>query len=123
MVTTTWGEWRRTHPETTVLSLDTGHRRDYAEGAAYRDYFATDRLMFEVPVTDDRLKNKDEVVVMLLPDADGTPRPLAIDVDLLRDNRVFQTEHAGHRLVVVTTRRVRKPRVRGRRRPIHGCAG
>ena len=105
VVTTTWGEWRRTHPETTVLSLETGHRRDYSEGAAYRDYFATDRLMFEVQATDDRLKNKDEVVVMLLPDASGTQRPLAIDVDLLRDNRVYQTEYAEHRLVVVTTRR------------------
>ena len=91
--------------ETTVLSLETGHQRDYSEGAAYRDYFRTDRLMFEVQATDDRLNNKDEVVVMLLPDAAGAPRPLAIDVDLLRDNRVFQTEHAGRRLVVVTTRR------------------
>ena len=32
VVTTTWGEWRRTHPETTVLSLETGHQRDYSEG-------------------------------------------------------------------------------------------
>ena len=104
VVTTTCGEWRRTHPETTVLSLETGHRRDYAEGAAYRNYFSHDRLMFQVAETDDRLNNKDEVVVMLLADAAGTPRPLAIDVDLLRDNRVFQTEHAGQRLVVVTTR-------------------
>ena len=105
VVTTTWGEWRRTHPETTVLSLDTGHRRDYAEGAAYRDYFSNDRLMFQVAQADDRLDNKDEVVTLLLADAAGTQRPLAIDVELLRDNRVYQTEHAGHRLVVVTTRR------------------
>ena len=61
VVTTSWGEWRRRHPGTRVLSLDTGHRRDYAEGAAYRDYFATDALMFSVPVLDTRLKNKDEV--------------------------------------------------------------
>jgi len=46
VVTTTWGEWRRRHPHTSVLSIDTGHTRDYAEGAAYRDYFATDALMF-----------------------------------------------------------------------------
>ena len=32
-----------------MLSLDTGHERDYSEGAAYRDYFATDELMFAVP--------------------------------------------------------------------------
>jgi len=57
VVTTTWGEWRRDHPSTTVLSLDTGYERNYAEGAAYRDYFATDRLMFEVPTSDTRLKH------------------------------------------------------------------
>ena len=105
VVTTTWGEWRRTHPETTVLSLETGHRRDYSEGAAYRDYFSHDRLMFQVAQTDDRLDNKDEVVVMQLADPAGAVQPLAIDVDFLRGNRVFQTEHAGRRLVVVTTRR------------------
>ena len=57
VVTTTWGEWRRDDPSTTVLSLDTGYERNYAEGAAYRDYFATDRLMFEVPTSDTRLKH------------------------------------------------------------------
>jgi len=49
VVTTTWGEWRAAHPGTTVLSLDTGHQRDYSEGAAYREYFGTDELMFQVP--------------------------------------------------------------------------
>jgi hypothetical protein len=65
-VTTTWGEWRRRHPDTAVLSVDTGFSRNYGEGVAYRDYFATDRLMFQVPSTDDRLNNKDEVLVMLI---------------------------------------------------------
>jgi hypothetical protein len=67
VVTTTWGEWRRMHPDTLVLSRDTGHQRDSSEGAAYRDYFATDRLMFEVPRVDDRLDNKDEVLVIRFP--------------------------------------------------------
>ena len=31
VVTTTWKEWRRRHPNTLVLSLDTGHRRDYGD--------------------------------------------------------------------------------------------
>ena len=47
-----------------MLSLETGYERDYAEGAAYRDYFGTDRLMFEVPAADSRLKNKAEVLVL-----------------------------------------------------------
>ena len=49
VVTTTWGRWKTLHPETTVLTLATGHRRDYGEGVAYHSYFATDRLMFQVP--------------------------------------------------------------------------
>lgn len=64
VVTTTWGKWKQLHPETDVLSLRTGHTRDYGEGVAYRRYFATDRLMFTVPKLDDRLKNKDEVLII-----------------------------------------------------------
>ena len=103
VVTTTWGEWRRTHPQTTVLTVDTGHQRDYSEGAAYREYFATDRLMFQVPYQNDRLDNKDEVVVLLAEDSAGLRHPLAIAVDFLDDHRLFQTEHAGRRLLVVTS--------------------
>ena len=36
VVTTTWGEWRRQHPATNVPSLDTGHRRDFAQGRRSR---------------------------------------------------------------------------------------
>jgi hypothetical protein len=73
VVTTTWGEWRRRHPHTLVLDLDTGYERDYSEGAAYRDYFATDQLMFGVPALDQRLKNKDEVLGILLSSDPQTP--------------------------------------------------
>ena len=62
IVTSTWGEWKKRHPNTKVLSIDTGYRRDYGEGVAYREYFATDDLMFSVPKLDKRLKNKDEVL-------------------------------------------------------------
>ena len=104
MVTTTWGEWRTRHPETTVLSLETGQQRDYSEGAAYRDYFSTDRLMFQVQARDDRLDNKDEVVVLLFDDpAGGTRHPVALSVDFLEDHPVFQAEAAGHLFVVVTS--------------------
>ena len=105
VVTTTWGEWRDTHPATTVLSLDTGHRRDYSEGAAYRGYFSTDELMFQVSSTDTRLKNKDEVLVMLLDDPTpvGRRRPLAIAASFLQRHRVFHHTFAGRNLAVVTS--------------------
>ena len=105
VVTTTWGEWRSTHPATTVLSLDTGHRRDYSEGAAYRGYFSTDELMFRVSKTDDRLKNKEDVLVMQLDDPTeaGRRRRLAISARFLNTNRVFHHNFAGRNLVVVTS--------------------
>ncbi len=105
VVTTTWGEWKRLHPQTTVLTLDTGHDRDYSEGAAYREYFATDRLMFRVPRLDARLANKDEVVVMLLEDAHGERQPLAISADYLADTPLLHRRHAGRGLLVVTSDR------------------
>ena len=45
-----WAEWRRAHPGTRVLAIETGFIRNYAAGAAYRDYFASDRLMFPAAV-------------------------------------------------------------------------
>ena len=105
VVTTTWGEWRNKHPTTTVLSLNTGHRRDYSEGAAYRNYFSTDELMFQVSNRNDRLRNKEEVLVMLFDDlnGEGQRRPLAIVASLLQKNRVFHHRHAGRNLVIVTS--------------------
>jgi hypothetical protein len=107
VVTTTWGEWRRLHPESTVLSLETGHQRDYSEGAAYRDYFRTHNLMFAVPDTDERLRNKDEVLALVLPDPDGEgARALAISAEFLarKQNRVFHARLGGRELVVITSR-------------------
>jgi hypothetical protein len=103
-VTTTWGEWRRRHPGTDVLSLDTGHERDYSEGAAYRDYFSTDRLMFSVPSTDTRLSNKAEVLVMRLPLGGGRSQPVAIAAEFLARRPVYQTRLAEHDVVIVTSR-------------------
>jgi hypothetical protein len=104
VVTTTWAEWRRAHPDTTVLSLDTGFTRDYSEGAAYRDYFATDALMFDVSEHDDRLLNKAEVLALRLPRQAGEPaRPLAISADYLLEHPVYHIDATEPPLVVVTS--------------------
>ena len=100
VVTTTWGEWRRRHPDTRVLSLDTGHRRDYSEGAAYRDYFATDELMFIVPELDRRLRNKAEVLALVL----GDGEPLAIAAKYLDHHRLYHDRLGGVDFVVFTDR-------------------
>ena len=104
VVTTTWKEWRTQHPETTVLSLNTGHRRDYGEGVAYRSYFGTDNLMFQVSRTDERLRNKDEVLVMHFNKANSTnSTQLAIANQFLMDKRVFNYQIAEKNIVVLTS--------------------
>ncbi|MEE9213436.1 MAG: DUF3179 domain-containing protein [Thermodesulfobacteriota bacterium] len=100
VVTTTWGEWKKRHPDTKVLSLNTGHRRDYSEGAAYREYFATDDLMFNVPKLDKRLKNKDEVLGLVFPESSG--KPMAISVDYLSKNPVYQNSIDNKQFVIFT---------------------
>ena len=104
VVTTTWREWRRRHPDTTVLDVDTGHDRDYGEGVAYRDYFATDALMFTVPEDDGRLANKAEVLALRFPqDVPGRiDATLAIDAALLAREPVHRDALAGVTFVVLT---------------------
>ena len=48
-----WADWRARHPETTVLSLDTGFNRNYGEGVTYNAYFASPDLMFPAHVSDE----------------------------------------------------------------------
>lgn len=103
IVTTTWGEWRAAHPATTVLSLETGHDRNYAEGAAYREYFDNDRLMFRVPRVDTRLKNKDDVLGVLVPAPGGGRQAVAFSAAFLARTRVHHETIEGRSLVVLTS--------------------
>ncbi len=61
VVITTWANWRRDNPGTRVLSLNTGHRRDYGSGVVYRDYFASPDLMFPTQ-TDQRVHQQKDYV-------------------------------------------------------------
>ena len=99
VVTTNWGEWKSLHPDTHVLSLKTGHRRDYGEGVAYRQYFGTDELMFTTPAQDPRLKNKDEVFIIRHRDDE---EPLALHADFLSENPVYHDKFSDLNFVVAT---------------------
>ncbi len=98
VVTTTWGKWRDLHPETTVLSQDTGHSRDYSEGAAYKHYFETDQLMFVVPETDSRLKNKAEILAL----RGKSNERLAIDAEFLATKPIHHDKIGDQEIVVIT---------------------
>ncbi len=99
ITTTTWKAWKALHPTTKVLSLDTGFERDYGEGVAYRAYFRTHDLMFPVPDRDNRLKNKQEIVALLI---DG--EPVAFDVRFLRKNSLYEDKTGGCAFVILTDR-------------------
>jgi len=58
---TTWSNWQNQHPETKVLSLETGFNRDYTPGRPYSTYFSSANLMFPALVDDKRLEPKDYV--------------------------------------------------------------
>jgi hypothetical protein len=55
-----WDDWRAANPKTLVLSLETGHRRDYGPGVVYQEYFASPDLMFPA-LADKHLQKKDYV--------------------------------------------------------------
>ncbi len=100
VVTTTWGKWKSLHPNTKVLSLDTGHQRDYDEGVAYHAYFATDELMFHTPFQDSRLDNKREVLALRFKGQAG--KSVAIDTEYLEQNPVYQNTLGNQKYVVIT---------------------
>jgi len=100
IVTTTWGEWKKRHPDTKVLSINTGYRRNYDEGAAYSQYFATDDLMFTVPKLDKRLKNKDEVLGIVF--IEHPDMPFAVSSSYLFKNSIYHNNIGNKEFVVLT---------------------
>ena len=98
LVTTTWGEWKARHKDSTVLSLNTGHNRDYGEGVAYRSYFGTDELMFTVPKIDNRLLNKDEVLAL----RNGTEQ-VGFAIKFLKKKKVHHDHLGSQKLVILST--------------------
>ncbi|MET2984362.1 DUF3179 domain-containing (seleno)protein [Aureibaculum conchae] len=98
--TTTWGAWRKRHPTTQVLSIETGHARNYAEGEAYKDYFADDNLMFPVQRLDRRLPNKARVFIPR--PKNFAAQPLAIAVDYLKRKRIHHDKIEDQRLLIIT---------------------
>jgi hypothetical protein len=60
-VVTRWRDWLVRHPDTTVLSLETGHDRPYLPGEPYADYFASPATMFPVARRRSELPEKERI--------------------------------------------------------------
>lgn len=58
---TPWKVWRAAHPDTKVLSLETGHQRDYLTGEPYIDYYLAKEMFFPAVMKDWSRQPKDLV--------------------------------------------------------------
>jgi hypothetical protein len=61
VVHTSWSDWRRRHPRTLVLSLDTGHNRDYGRDP-YAGYELSEQLIFPVQFRSEGFHPKERVL-------------------------------------------------------------
>jgi hypothetical protein len=57
----TWGDWKKLHPDSLVLTTDTGHLRSYATDP-YGDYYTDPRIIFPVDNMDDRMHPKEIIL-------------------------------------------------------------
>jgi len=60
---TTWKAWRQQHPDTRVLSRETGHRRNY-DSTPYGNYKESKTVFFPISERDDRFHPKAWVIGM-----------------------------------------------------------
>jgi hypothetical protein len=96
VVIDTWDSWYEKNPETKVLSLNTGHNRDYRSGVVYNAYFASQDLMFPVVVDQSKLRQKD-YVFGIRQFGGSKAWPLAA----FNDNPVINDEILGRALVLI----------------------
>ena len=101
-VFTEWGRWKARHPDTRVLSTDTGIMRNYRQDP-YGDYnpisgyYAPDsRRMFPVMNESDRYPTKKEVLGFRDQD-----RAVAVDLDTLRGAGVIERRIDDERYIVI----------------------
>ena len=100
VITTTWKEWSSQYPDAKVLSLETGHKRNYSEGEAYKEYFGTDALMFPVPLQDKRLRNKARVLIPRIENYQADP--LAISINFLKKHKMLYDSINGNSLLILS---------------------
>ena len=100
MTVATWSDWLELHPDSTVLSLDTGFDRDYLPpsepGSAYFEYRNSPDQLFLTFNVDDRLPEKAMVTGVQFGD-----QARAYPIDLLAEELVVNDTVGGKDLVIV----------------------
>lgn len=83
-----WADWRRSHPDTLVLSVD---GREHVDRNPYDNYFASDGTFRDLEIDDQRLAPKEPIYSFRL-----DRRPLAVSHRAVEGGALF--EIGGHRL-------------------------
>jgi hypothetical protein len=94
---TTWADWRELHPDTLVLSTETGYGLKY-DASPYRSYERSNRLMFDVEERNRAYKNKHLVLGVSIGDQH---RAYPFDELRARGARQFKDRFAGREVTVV----------------------
>jgi hypothetical protein len=104
VIWTTWEKWKAVHPETEVLSRETGFIRNYnAEGDPYgsyltnEGYYTSNDIIFKPVNTDQRLNPKTVVVGI----RDEDRNAVAIVKDTLREDKTITTELGDREITIV----------------------
>ncbi len=97
MEVTSWADWLARHPETLVLSLDTGHPRQYNR-RVYQGYFSKPDLMFPVEPLDERMPAKSPVLGVT---SGKVHRAYALSTFVGQEAGTFIDTLDGHRLTLV----------------------
>jgi len=84
-----WSRWKAAHPDTLVLSTDTGFVEDYSTDH-YGKYRDSTRIVFPVSEEDNRIHPKSVVFGFDLEEG-----PVAYTESLLQEHRNFSHEHNG----------------------------
>ncbi|MDE0269222.1 MAG: DUF3179 domain-containing (seleno)protein [Acidimicrobiaceae bacterium] len=88
VITTTWGEWRNAHPETTIIAEDGGIGRSYPlDPLRGRD---DDGPIFPIGDVDDRLDVHDQVFGVVIDDGTPIAFPAAAVTAALEDGRTVE---------------------------------
>jgi hypothetical protein len=99
IVLTTWQAWKAQHPDTIVLSTDTGYSRPYEPGAAYGEYFSSSDTMFPVWQRSNQLEDKERIYALNI---DSIPK--AYPLNILIDKKVVNDDLNGTPLVLIAER-------------------
>ena len=93
---TTWKAWRTAHPDTTVIDIHTGFKRDYGH-SPYREYFRSNRLMFPVWKRRSILPEKSWVFTIVV-----QGQPVAYALGFLKKHPVYQDHVKDWALILIT---------------------